>query len=349
MQIDTDVKSLGKFTELTTTTIFGGVAFGPQFDALKKNPDILVVCPGRLLDLYDQGAVDLDRIEVLVLDEADHMFDMGFLPSIQKIISLLPKKRQNLLFSATMPPAIRGLADKILQDPEVVELSRSNPAATIEHALYMLPAARKFLMLRHVLNEPDFESAIIFSKTKHGAKRLADQLVRLNYNAMALQGNMTQAQRDRAMGGFRKGKFNILVATDVAARGIDVAGISHVINYDVPTSPENYTHRIGRTGRAEATGKAYTFVAGTELAAVHAIERLIKQKIERRKIPALDEASLPTPPPQEKPVMEDVAEEPAREVDSPNGRVRRKRSRRKRRPGGGSRPSGAGRKTPAAG
>ena len=362
MQIDADMQKLGQFAKVKTATIFGGVSSSGQINALKKNPDILVVCPGRLLDLYEQRVVDLGRIEVLVLDEADHMFDMGFLPSIQRIIGLLPKKRQNLLFSATMPPAIRGLADKILQKPVVVELNRSAPASTIEHALYMIPAAQKLLLLRHVIAEPDFETAIVFSRTKHGAKRLADQLTRHGHNAIALQGNMSQAQRDRAMNGFRRGEFKILVATDVAARGIDVAGISHVINFDVPTTPENYTHRIGRTGRAELTGKAYTFVSGTELSAVHAIERLIKQKIERRKVPVLDEASLPTPPPAERrAAIAPPAEKRAEGGGPEKSRVFRKRSR-SRRPGGssggsssggqhrpesGARPAGGGRRRPA--
>lgn len=347
MQINEDIKHLGEFTHVKSATIFGGVSAGPQISALRRKPDILVVCPGRLLDLYEQGAVDLSRIEVLVLDEADHMFDMGFLPSIQRIIGLLPKKRQNLLFSATMPPAIRGLANKILHKPVVVELNRSAPAETIEHAIYPIPAARKLLLLRHVLNEPDFESAIVFSRTKHGAKRLADQLIRHGHNAIALQGNMSQAQRDRAMGGFRQGRFNILVATDVAARGIDVADISHVINFDVPTTPENYTHRIGRTGRAEKSGKAYTFVSGAELSAVHAIERLIKQKIERRKVPALDESSLPTAPLREKRAVSSAPKKAAQENPSgggdERGRVHRRRSRTGRKPGGaGSRPTGSG-------
>jgi ATP-dependent RNA helicase RhlE len=259
-----------------------------------------------------------------------------------------------------MPPAIRGLADKILQKPVVVELNRSAPASTIEHALYMIPAAQKLLLLRHVIAEKDFETAIVFSRTKHGAKRLADQLTRHGHNAIALQGNMSPAQRDRAMNGFRRGEFKILVATDVAARGIDVAGISHVINFDVPTTPENYTHRIGRTGRAELTGKAYTFVAGTELSAVHAIERLIKQKIERRKIPVLNEATLPAPPPMEKRAAAPPAEERAERGGQEKSRVFRKRSR-SRRPGGssggpssggqhrpesGSRPAGSGRRRP---
>ena len=197
-----------------------------------------------------------------------------------------------------------------------------------------------------MLNEPDFESAIVFSRTKHGAKRLADQLTRHGHNAIALQGNMSQAQRDRAMGGFRQGRFDILVATDVAARGIDVADISHVINFDVPTTPENYTHRIGRTGRAEKSGKAYTFVSGAELSAVHAIERLIKQKIERRKIPALDEASLPTAPLREKRAVSSAPKKAAQENRSGggdgHGRVHRKRSRTRRKPGTGSRPTGSG-------
>ncbi len=282
MQIDAETRLLAKFTGAKVITIFGGVAASRQIRGLQAKPDIIVACPGRLLDLMQQGFVDLSRIETLVLDEADHMFDMGFLPDIRKILAALPAKRQNLMFSATMPAEIRRLADRVLREPKVVELSHSTPIETIEHALYPVAATRKVELLQHLLGCPDFTSAIVFSRTKHRAKKLAHQLSRTGHDAVALQGNMSQAQRDRAMKGFRGGRFSVLVATDIAARGIDVAGVSHVINFDVPGTPDAYTHRIGRTGRAECSGKAYTLIAREDAAQVRAIEKQLGVKIERR-------------------------------------------------------------------
>ena len=282
MQIDAEARLLAKFTRAKVMTVFGGVGAGGQIRGLKANPDIIVACPGRLLDLMARGVVDLSRIETLVLDEADHMFDMGFLPDIRKILGALPAKRQNLMFSATMPAEIRRLADKVLSKPKVVELSHSTPAETIEHALYPVAAQRKMELLQQLLGADDFTSSIVFSRTKHRAKKLAQQLSRTGHEAVALQGNMSQAQRDRAMKGFRGGRFKILVATDIAARGIDVADVSHVINFDVPRTPDAYTHRIGRTGRAERSGKAYTLIAREDAAQVRAIEKKLGVKIERR-------------------------------------------------------------------
>jgi len=282
MQIDAEIRLLAKYTRARAITVFGGVPARGQIRGLQGKPDIIVACPGRLLDLMEQGFVDLRRIETLVLDEADHMFDMGFLPDIRKILAALPKKRQNLMFSATMPGAIRGLADKVLHEPKVVELAHSTPAETIEHALYPVATTRKVELLQHLFRGDDFTSAIVFSRTKHRAKRLAQQLSRNGHDAVALQGNMSQAQRDRAMKGFRSGQFSILVATDIAARGIDVAGVSHVINFDVPNTADAYTHRIGRTGRAERSGKAYTLIAREDAEQVRAIERKLGVKIERR-------------------------------------------------------------------
>ena len=284
MQIDAETRLLAEFTRVSTVTIFGGVSASGQIRALKSKPDIIVACPGRLLDLMGQRFVDLSNVETLVLDEADHMFDMGFLPDIRKILAALPTKRQNLMFSATMPDQIRVLAHKVLHDPEVVELAHSTPAETIEHALYPVAATKKVDLLEHLLRSDDFRSAIVFSRTKHRAKKLAQQLCRTGHDAVALQGNMSQGQRDRAMKGFRGGDFSILVATDIAARGIDVAGVSHVINFDIPNTPDAYTHRIGRTGRAERSGKAYTLIAREDAQQVRAIERKLGTKIERRVI-----------------------------------------------------------------
>ena len=321
MQIHTEVRALAKFTDVTAITIYGGVPSPPQIRGLAQRPDILIVCPGRLLDLYGQGHVPLDGIETLVLDEADRMFDMGFLPDLKRILQLLPDKRQNLMFSATMPREVRALADEVLQDPHVVELAHSMPAETIEHALYIVRATQKPHLLRHLLAGEDFQSAIVFLRTKHRTKRLAQQLSRSGHQAVGLEGNMTQTQRDRAMKGFRSGKYDVLVATDIAARGIDVANVSHVINFDVPGTPDDYTHRVGRTGRAERSGMAYTFAAVDELPAVHAIERKLKSKIPRRDPPEFSLATAVSHEPRER-----IAKVEPSEPDSMN-RPRRRRRR----------------------
>ena len=235
----------------------------------------------------ERRSVMLATIRVLVLDEADHMFDLGFLPSIRRILAALPPRRQNLLFSATMPAEIRKLADALLVSPHVVELAPSRPPTTVEHALYAVSQDEKIGLLKHLLAEKDFKSAIVFSRTKHRAKRLAEQLSRSGHAAVALQGNMSQAQRDRAMDGFRSGRYAVLVATDIAARGIDVAHVSHVVNFDMPSTPDAYTHRIGRTGRAERNGKAFTFVCREDRTALGALERRLGAPIPRLALPAL--------------------------------------------------------------
>jgi len=281
-QIAAETRTLARFTRIRVATLFGGVSAGPQRAALGMRPEIIVACPGRLLDLLNQGVVRLDRIETLILDEADHMFDMGFLPDVRRIIAAVPAVRQNLLFSATMPKEIRVLADRILRDPQVVDLTRSEPALTIEHALYSAEGGQKLGLLRRLLAEDAFTSAIIFTRTKHRARRLAQQLGRLGHSAVSLQGNMSQQQRDRAMSGFRRRRFDILVATDIAARGIDVAKVSHVINFDMPATADAYTHRIGRTGRSGCDGKAYTFVTSDDQDLVRAVERRIGAPLVRR-------------------------------------------------------------------
>ncbi|MFP6626506.1 MAG: DEAD/DEAH box helicase [Deltaproteobacteria bacterium] len=284
MQIDTEIRMLARFTKLSTVTVYGGVNASQQIRALRRQPDIIVACPGRLLDLYRQGRVNFSGVSILVIDEADHMFDSGFLPDIKKILKALPTKRQNLMFSATMPGPIRHLADRILDRPHVAEVAHSRPLATIEHAFYPVTPTRKTDLLRHVLSEDGFSSAIVFARTKHRAQKLAQQLSKMGHGAIALQGNMSQSQRDRAMKGFRDGHFDVLVATDIAARGIDVAKVSHVINYDMPNTADAYTHRVGRTGRAECSGKAYTFVCREDLSQVRAIERRHGSPIPRRTV-----------------------------------------------------------------
>ncbi len=296
-QIAAEIRLLAKFTRVGIATIFGGVSSHSQIAALRKGPDIIVACPGRLLDLLQQRVLRLDRIETFVLDEADRMFDMGFLPDVRRIISALPRDRQNLLFSATMPPEIRGLADALLHNPHVVELDHSRPVTTVSHVLYSTDGPGKFSLLEHILSEADFVSAIVFTRTKHRARRLAQQLDRAGHRAVALQGNMSQPQRVRAMEGFRRRQFPILVATDIAARGIDVEGISHVVNFDMPDTSDAYTHRIGRTGRAERPGKAVSFILPEDHGLVCAIERNIGAPLPRGRVEGI--VSIPFPASQE--------------------------------------------------
>jgi ATP-dependent RNA helicase RhlE len=283
-QIAVEVRMLAKFTPIKVVTIYGGASMRNQVDALRQHPEIVVGCPGRVLDLLQQGVLRLGRVETLVLDEADHMFDMGFLPDIRRILGALPARRQNLLFSATMPKEIRGLADDLLTTPQVVELADTAPASTIDHALFLIAEPHKRALLEHMLSRGDCHSAIVFTRTKHRARHLAEQLCKAGHRAVGLQGNLSQAQRDRAMSGFRSRQYDVLVATDIVARGIDVSGVSHVINFDVPNTPEAYTHRIGRTGRAERQGVACTFVTGNDHAWVRATERMIGAPIPRRQV-----------------------------------------------------------------
>jgi len=292
IQIDAEIRLLAKFTKIETVTIFGGVTASSQIRTLKRRPQIVVGCPGRVLDLLQQRRLDLSQVETLVLDEADHMFDMGFLPDIKKILAALPKDRQNLLFSATMPKAIRELAGRILNKPHIVELAIEAPAERIEHVLYPIPEGRKRDLLDRLLSEDDCKTAIVFTRTKHRAKRLAIQLSKQGLRSVALQGNMSQGQRDRAMSGFRDGRFDILVATDIAARGLDVAGVDYVINFDPPSTPETYTHRIGRTGRSEESGKACTLVTREDSGWVRDTERVLGSPIPRRQFPGFEKEDL---------------------------------------------------------
>ena len=280
-QINDEIRLLGKATNLRSATVYGGVGMTPQIRALKGNAEIIVACPGRLLDHLERKNANLSDLEVLVLDEADHMFDMGFLPAIRSIVKRVPHGAQRLLFSATMPDALRQLAKSILSDPVTVEVGQAAPAETITHALYPVARHQKTDMLKHLLREHDTRSALVFTRTKHGAKRLAAQLDKDNFFATSLQGNLSQNKRQKALDGFKRGDFHVLVATDIAARGIDVSRVSHVINYDIPDTPEAYTHRIGRTGRAERTGEAFTFVTPDDESSVRAIERSLGERIGR--------------------------------------------------------------------
>ena len=286
-QVQGEFEALGRHAKIRSTCVFGGVPVPRQVRALRQRPEVVVACPGRLLDLLEQKALRLDAVEILVLDEADHMFDMGFLPAVRRILKALPQERQNLLFSATMPKEIRGLADAILDRPEVVELAHSQPARTISHALYPVSEGDKIGALENLLDADDFRSAIVFARTKRRAKKLAERLGGRGLSAIAMQGNMSQPQRERALKGFRTGQFSILVATDIAARGLDIDGVSHVVNFDVPNTPDAYTHRIGRTGRSEREGSAFTFVTSDDADAIRAIERRLGAKIERRPLAEL--------------------------------------------------------------
>jgi len=328
-QIADEIRVLAKYTRLKQLTIYGGVSMRGQVNALRNHPEIIVGCPGRVLDLLRQGVLRLDWIETLVLDEADHMFDMGFLPDIRRILSKMPSDRQNLLFSATMPKEIRRLADDLLTDPHVVELADQTPASTIDHALYPVSESRKRDLLDHILEGDECDSAIVFTRTKHRAKRLAEQLTKSGHRAVALQGNMSQSQRDRAMGGFRQRRFDILVATDIAARGIDVSDVSHVINFDVPNTPEAYTHRIGRTGRSEQNGIACTFITVEDRAWVRATERMIGSPIPRERVPGFE------PDPNEKPEPKSSSRGRSRGQSRGNSRGQGNAGQRRNSGGGG--------------
>ncbi|MCP4544279.1 MAG: DEAD/DEAH box helicase [Chloroflexi bacterium] len=279
---------LGQNTRVRSVSIYGGVGKTPQVEALRRGAEIVVACPGRLLDLLGDRNIDLSHVEVLVLDEADRMCDMGFLPDIRRIIKRLPVKRQTLFFSATMPNDIRALADKILNNPITVQIGMIAPAKTVSHTLYPVPHNLKKKLLLSLLGQTRTGRVLIFTRTKYRARNLARDLTKRKYRASALQGNMSQNQRRRAINGFRDGKYDILVATDIAARGIDVTQITHVINFDIPNTVDAYTHRIGRTGRVDQTGEAYTFVTEDDSQMVRAIEKVLDAQIERRQVPGFD-------------------------------------------------------------
>jgi ATP-dependent RNA helicase RhlE len=284
-QVETAFRDYGRFTDLRVGLVHGGVGYGKQRDALKRGLDILVATPGRLLDLLEQRAMSLKEIKVLVLDEVDRMLDMGFLPDVRRIVEKISTKRQTLLFSATLPPEIERLAAWVLRDPELVEIgARRSPAETVTHAVYPVAAEQKFDLLMALLERTNFDSALIFCRTKYGADRIAHQLKQGQHAVAVLHSNRTQRERIEALEGFKSGKYEVMVATDIASRGLDIAGVSHVINYDVPEHPEDYVHRIGRTGRAQNVGDAFTLTSGQELSALQAIERFIGQKIPRLKL-----------------------------------------------------------------
>lgn len=279
-QIGDNFKTYARHTPLKQTVIFGGVGQHPQAQAIKNGVDILVATPGRLLDLMNQGIVKLNRVEIFVLDEADQMLDMGFIHDMKRVIKQLPKKRQTLFFSATMPKAILDLADEILIDPVRVQVDpQSSTAENIDQSVFLVESGNKRNLLKHLLQNPALERVLIFMRTKHRANNLAKQISRGSLKAEAIHGNKSQTARTRALKNFKDGRTRVLVATDIAARGLDIDHVTHVVNYDLPNIPESYVHRIGRTARAEASGIAYSFVSVEERAYLKDIEKLIGERI----------------------------------------------------------------------
>ncbi len=288
-QVETAFRDFARFTNLKTTVVYGGVGYGRQLDDLRAGTDVLAATPGRLLDHLERGTVRLDKVEFLVLDEADRMLDMGFLPDVRRIVDRCPRQRHTSLFSATIPPQIETLVQWAMKNPETIEIgARRTPAETVKHVIYPVSDSQKSDLVLELLKRVDYNSVLIFCRTKHGADRVVGLLKRNNHAVAVLHSNRTQREREQALQGFRSGKFEVLVATDIAARGLDIADVSHVINYDVPQHPEDYIHRIGRTGRAEASGDAFTIMTAEDAGHVFAIERFISQKIPRVKLENFD-------------------------------------------------------------
>ncbi len=288
-QIEDAIAEYGRFMHLRTVSLYGGTNMQNQLKKLQRGVDIVVATPGRLLDHLQRRSVDLSKIEVLVLDEADRMFDMGFIADVRKIISYSPATRQTLLFSATMSKEVRDLVKNIQKHPELIEIGdRRSPVKTVTQNFYSIQQDKKGDLLLHILQTLKLDSVLVFSRTKHGADKISHKLERQGIKSTAIHSNKTQAQRERALAGFKQGQYHVLVATDVAARGIDVDGISHVINFDIPTYAEDYIHRIGRTGRAEHTGDAISFVAREEIKHVKKIEHFTGKRVELKKYPDFD-------------------------------------------------------------
>jgi ATP-dependent RNA helicase RhlE len=293
-QIEEHARELGRHAGVRVASVIGGVSFGPQESALRRGVDVVVATPGRLLDHLRSGIASFDRLEVLVLDEADRMLDMGFIPDVRRILGYLPKRRQTLFFSATMPGPVVVLSRDMLTTPATIDIERPPaPAVGITHAVYPVAGELKSALLIALLEGAELQSVLVFTRTKHRANRLADALERRGIVAARIHGNRTQAQRTAALAGFKAGKFRVLVATDIAARGIDVTAISHVVNFDVPTVPEDYIHRVGRTARMEATGDAITLVSPDEESDLRVIERAIGHRLERSKLEGFDYAKRP--------------------------------------------------------
>jgi ATP-dependent RNA helicase RhlE len=284
-QVETAIHDFSRFTNLRTAVLYGGVGYGKQLDDLKRGVDIIIATPGRLLDHMERRTCDLGHIKFLVLDEADRMLDMGFLPDVRRIVQKCPKERHTSLFSATIPIEIASLIQWTMKNPQTIEIgARRSPAETVAHVIYPVAESQKTDLLRELLERTNYDSVIVFCRTKHGADRISHMLKKNRHAVAVLHSNRTQKEREEALKGFRNGRYEVLVATDIASRGLDIADVSHVINFDVPQHPEDYIHRIGRTGRAEQTGDAMTLMVAGDASAVFAIERFISQKIARVKL-----------------------------------------------------------------
>jgi len=345
-QILEDLNALAVHTPVTGASVYGGVGMGPQEHAFRSGVDVIVATPGRLLDHFRSAYAKLDGIEYLVLDEADRMLDMGFLPDIRRVLRHIPTRRQTMFFSATMPPLIAKLASEMLKDPALInQQRRSAPAVGITQAVYPVTQDLKGQLLVQLLERDILREALVFTRTKHRANRLADLLVRHRVNAARIHGNRSQTQRTEALAGFKGGKYRVLVATDIAARGIDVEALSHVVNFDVPLVPDDYIHRVGRTGRADLTGEAFTFVAPEEESNLKAIERAISKVLPRVTLPDFDYGARPQAK-LEVPLAERIAVIRARKSQE---RARAKVKADRRGPRGSGRASAPIRKSPGPG
>ncbi len=289
-QVSESITIYGQYLPVRSAVVFGGVGIQPQIKTLRRGVDILVATPGRLLDLAGQGVADLSQVDMLVLDEADRMLDMGFIHDIRKVLALLPKKRQNLLFSATFSNDIKRLAAGILRDPVLVEVARNETAGQVRQVVHRVEKAGKRTMLSHLISSQNWRQVLVFTRTKHGANRLTEQLGKDGIHAAAIHGNKSQTARTKALAGFKKGEVRVLVATDIAARGLDIDQLPHVVNYELPNVPEDYVHRIGRTGRAGRSGEAMSLVSGEEMKLLAGIEKLIRKKIPVVDVPGFSTA-----------------------------------------------------------
>jgi ATP-dependent RNA helicase RhlE len=288
-QVETAIHDFARFTNLRTAVLYGGVGYGKQLEDLARGVDVIIATPGRLLDHMERRTCQLDHVKYLVLDEADRMLDMGFLPDVRRIVQKCPRERHTSLFSATIPIEIASLIQWTMRNPQTVEIGvRRSPAETVEHVIYPVAESQKTDLLRELLERTNYDSVIVFCRTKHGADRIAALLKRNRHAVAVLHSNRTQKEREEALKGFRQGRYEVLVATDIASRGLDIADVSHVINYDVPQHPEDYIHRIGRTGRAEHSGDAMTLMVAADASHVYAIERFISQKVPRVKLDKFD-------------------------------------------------------------
>jgi len=303
-QVETAIRDYARFTYLRTVVLYGGTGYGKQDQGLRQGADIVVATPGRLLDQLQRRMLRLDQIEMLVLDEADRMLDMGFMPDVRKIVERCPRTRQTMLFSATVPPEIEQLCRWALRNPESIEIGqRRLPAETVTHALYPVDVGQKQELLEDLLRRTDYDQVLIFCRTKNGADRVARKLNQQGHAVAVLHSSRTQREREEALNGFRNGRYEVMVATDIAARGIDVEQISHVINFDVPHHPEDYVHRIGRTGRAQSVGDAFTIMTAEDLQEVASIEHFIGQKIPRVKLEGFSYAYNRLLDPNPKPIL----------------------------------------------